>query len=43
MDWDQVREIAMTYEPVVRKKWPQYLEEMKGEQQVFVIKFAKVC
>lgn len=30
MDWGQVREIAMTYEPVVRRKWPHYLEEMKG-------------
>ena len=30
MDWNQVQELAMTYEPVMRRKWPYYLEEMKG-------------
>ena len=31
MDWSKVREVAMTYEPVMRMKWPEYLEEMHGE------------
>ena len=30
MGWYQVREIARTYEPVIREKWPDYLEEMTG-------------
>ena len=30
LDWPQVREVAMTYEPVLAEKWPRYLEEMKG-------------
>lgn len=36
MNWSQVREIAMTFEPVLREKWPQYLEEMKGTDQIFM-------
>lgn len=28
--WDQVRELAMAFEPSIAKKWPAYLEEMKG-------------
>ena len=36
MDWDKVREIAMTYEPVMRRKWPHYLEEIQGRRCQFV-------
>ena len=32
MDWHKVRELAMTFEPVIKKKWPAYLEEMTGER-----------
>ncbi|GAB7355033.1 hypothetical protein MBLNU459_g5633t1 [Dothideomycetes sp. NU459] len=30
LDWPKVREIASEYEPALRKKWPAYLEEMRG-------------
>jgi isopenicillin-N N-acyltransferase like protein len=30
MEWDRVREVAMTFEPVLKQKWPEYLEEMRG-------------
>ncbi|KAK4575318.1 hypothetical protein LTR86_001172 [Recurvomyces mirabilis] len=30
MDWNKVQDLAMSFEPVMRKKWPAYLEEMKG-------------
>lgn len=30
MNWDKVKELAMTFEPVMRRKWPAYLEEIKG-------------
>lgn len=31
MDWERVREVAMMFEPSIRAKWPEYLEEMKGQ------------
>jgi len=31
MSWDKVHELAMEFEPVMRRKWPDYLEEMSGE------------
>jgi len=30
-DWSEVRELAMTFEPNIRKNWPAYLEEMQGQ------------
>jgi len=30
MNWSKVRELAMEFEPVIRRKWPSYLEEIKG-------------
>jgi isopenicillin-N N-acyltransferase-like protein len=30
-DWSEVRELAMSFEPTIRKNWPKYLEEMQGE------------
>ncbi|KAK5702159.1 hypothetical protein LTR17_022586 [Elasticomyces elasticus] len=30
MEWPKVQELAMTFEPVMRRKWPAYLEEMNG-------------
>ncbi|KIV92825.1 hypothetical protein, variant [Exophiala mesophila] len=30
MDWDEVRCVAQTFETKVKRKWPHYLEEMKG-------------
>lgn len=30
MDWVKVREVAMSFEPIIRRKWPDYLEEMNG-------------
>jgi len=30
MDWPKVQDLAMTFEPVMRRKWPAYLEEMNG-------------
>lgn len=31
MEWDSVRELAISsYEPAIRQKWPDYLEEMQG-------------
>ena len=32
MDWSKVREVAMTFEPGIRREWPDYLEEMNGER-----------
>jgi len=29
-NWHEVRELAMTFEPAIRKNWPAYLEEMEG-------------
>jgi isopenicillin-N N-acyltransferase-like protein len=29
-NWSEVRDLAMTFEPTIRKNWPAYLEEMKG-------------
>jgi len=31
MDWPKVQDLAMTFEPVMRRKWPAYLEEISGE------------
>jgi len=31
MDWNKVQELAMTFEPTMRKKWPAYLEEINGK------------
>ncbi len=31
MDWPKVQDLAMTFEPVMRRKWPAYLEEIGGE------------
>jgi isopenicillin-N N-acyltransferase like protein len=31
MDWPKVQELAMTFEPVMRRKWPAYLEEINGK------------
>ncbi|KAK0943426.1 hypothetical protein LTR29_005009 [Friedmanniomyces endolithicus] len=30
MDWPKVQDLAMTFEPVMRRKWPAYLEEISG-------------
>ncbi|KAK0336347.1 hypothetical protein LTS16_015207 [Friedmanniomyces endolithicus] len=30
MDWPKVQDLAMTFEPVMRRKWPAYLEEIGG-------------
>lgn len=30
MGWPQVRELASEFEPVLREKWPAYLEEIEG-------------
>ncbi|KAK6396801.1 hypothetical protein LTR65_008699 [Meristemomyces frigidus] len=30
MSWPKVQDLAMTFEPVMRRKWPAYLEEMNG-------------
>ena len=30
LEWTKVRDVAMTFEPTVRSKWPDYLEEMRG-------------
>ncbi|KAK3633661.1 hypothetical protein LTR56_015727 [Elasticomyces elasticus] len=30
MEWPKVQDLAMTFEPVMRRKWPAYLEEMNG-------------
>ncbi|KAK5116714.1 hypothetical protein LTR62_007388 [Meristemomyces frigidus] len=30
MQWPSVRDLAMEFEPIMRKKWPAYLEEMGG-------------
>lgn len=30
MDWEKVRGVAMDFEPTIRRKWPDYLEEMRG-------------
>jgi len=29
-NWHEVRELAMMFEPTIRKNWPAYLEEMEG-------------
>jgi hypothetical protein len=29
-NWHEVRELAMIFEPTIRKNWPAYLEEMQG-------------
>jgi isopenicillin-N N-acyltransferase-like protein len=29
-NWQEVRRLAMTFEPTIRKNWPAYLEEMEG-------------
>jgi hypothetical protein len=29
-NWSEVRDLAMTFEPTIRKNWPGYLEEMEG-------------
>lgn len=36
LDWDKVRGVAMTYEPVMRQKWPHYLEEIQGNYRSHV-------
>ncbi|SMQ55588.1 unnamed protein product [Zymoseptoria tritici ST99CH_3D7] len=30
LDWYQVQSLAMKFEPVIREKWPAYMEEMRG-------------
>ncbi|KAK0662682.1 Acyl-coenzyme A:6-aminopenicillanic-acid-acyltransferase 40 kDa form [Lasiodiplodia hormozganensis] len=30
LDWARVRSTALEFEPVIRRKWPAYLEEMRG-------------
>ncbi|EKG16065.1 Peptidase C45 acyl-coenzyme A:6-aminopenicillanic acid acyl-transferase [Macrophomina phaseolina MS6] len=30
LDWPRVRTTALEFEPVIRRKWPAYLEEMRG-------------
>ncbi|RVX72825.1 hypothetical protein B0A52_03178 [Exophiala mesophila] len=35
MDWDEVRCVAQTFETKVERKWPDYLEEMKGLEAQF--------
>ncbi|EME84749.1 uncharacterized protein MYCFIDRAFT_187638 [Pseudocercospora fijiensis CIRAD86] len=30
LSWPEVRNLASDFEPVIRKKWPEYLEEMSG-------------
>jgi isopenicillin-N N-acyltransferase like protein len=30
LDWPKVQELALTFEPVMRRKWPAYLEEMSA-------------
>lgn len=30
LDWDHVRNVAMEYEPVLKQKWPRYLDEIQG-------------
>lgn len=30
ISWPRVQEIALEFLPVIRKKWPAYLEEMRG-------------
>jgi isopenicillin-N N-acyltransferase-like protein len=30
LDWYKVQDLAMKFEPVIRDKWPAYLEEMRG-------------
>lgn len=30
-NWHEVRELAVTFEPTIRKNWPAYLEEMEGK------------
>lgn len=30
LNWGHVKEVAMEYEPVMKQKWPRYLEEIKG-------------
>lgn len=31
LSWSQVRVLALDFEPTLQKKWPQYLEEMRGQ------------
>ncbi|KAK5171367.1 uncharacterized protein LTR77_004511 [Saxophila tyrrhenica] len=30
LEWPQVRQIAMDFEPNLRRKWPRYVDEMQG-------------
>lgn len=30
LEWPKVQAIALEFEPVLRQKWPAYLEEMEG-------------
>ena len=30
MKWDKVQATAMEFEPIIKKKWPNYLQEMNG-------------
>ncbi|KXT16654.1 hypothetical protein AC579_8017 [Pseudocercospora musae] len=30
LSWPEVRSLASDFEPIIRKKWPEYLEEMSG-------------
>ena len=30
MEWPQVQQLALKFEPTIREKWPAYLEEMAG-------------
>lgn len=37
MSWPKVQDLAMTFEPVMRRKWPAYLEEINGEIRLYVL------
>jgi isopenicillin-N N-acyltransferase-like protein len=30
MDWEEVNQFAIKYEPYLQQHWPQYIEEMQG-------------
>lgn len=42
MDWAKVQDLAMEYEPVMQRKWPSYLEEMKG-QPLMLLECSHLC
>ena len=36
MEWPKVQELALSFEPVMRRKWPAYLEEINGRHALDV-------